>query len=200
MEAAQMKMGFCLALGQAGWHAPPEQVAIYYSKLAWHMATCAPAMGIVTQWAIRLQTSDFYGPSPPTPNTQAPHVRTPPPNIRLVDKWKMGKYGTLENVQHGGTHSTPPPVSNHKSAAPPPTRHIGISPQENGDKRAVPPPPPPQRHGNFTSGKWWVGENMPVCVHVMLFALLSLAAVGKVSKPRRGHPLVESLQLSVRLR
>ena len=37
------------------------------------------AMGIVTQWAIRLLTSDFYGPSPPTPNTQAPHDRLPPP-------------------------------------------------------------------------------------------------------------------------
>ena len=36
---------------------------------------------------------------------------------------------------------------------------------------------------------------MPACVHVMLFALLSLAAVSKVSKPRRGHPLVESLRL-----
>ena len=69
-----------------------------------------PAMGIVTQWAIRLQTSDFYGPSPPTPSTQAPHDRPPPPNIRLVDKWKMGKYGTSENVQHGGKHSTPPPA------------------------------------------------------------------------------------------
>ena len=100
-------------------------------------------MGIVTQWAIRLQTSDFYGPSPPAPNTQAPHDRPPPPNIKLVDKWKMGKYGTSENVQHGGKHSTPPPpVSNHKSA-PPPTRHIGTSLQENGDKRAVPPPPTP---------------------------------------------------------
>ena len=32
----------------------------------------APAMGIVTQWAIRLQTSDFYGPSPPTPNPPSP--------------------------------------------------------------------------------------------------------------------------------
>ena len=30
------------------------------------------AMGIVTQWAIRLQTSDFYGPSPPTPNPPSP--------------------------------------------------------------------------------------------------------------------------------
>ena len=70
----------------------------------------APAMGIVTQWAIRLQTSDFYGPSPPTPSTQAPHDRPPPPNIRLVDTWKMGKYGTSENVPHGGKHSTPPPA------------------------------------------------------------------------------------------
>ena len=43
---------------------------------------CIPAMGIVTQWATRLQTSDFYGPSPPTPNTQAPHDRpSPPPPI-----------------------------------------------------------------------------------------------------------------------
>ena len=41
MEAAQMKIGFRLALGQAGWHAPPEQEAIYYRRLAWHMATCA---------------------------------------------------------------------------------------------------------------------------------------------------------------
>ena len=42
MEAAQMEMEFRLALGQAGWHAPPEQEAIYYRKLAWHMATCSP--------------------------------------------------------------------------------------------------------------------------------------------------------------
>ena len=93
-----------------------------------------------------------------------------------------------------------PPISNNKSAAPPPPpdtqelhlRKMGIKGQY--------PPPPPQRHGNFTSGKWWVGENMRARVHVMLFALLSLAAVGKVSKPRRGHPLVESLQMSLRLR
>ena len=31
-----------------------------------------PAMGTITKWAIRLQTSDFYGPSPSTP-------RSPPP-------------------------------------------------------------------------------------------------------------------------
>ena len=36
-----MKMAFHLALGKAGWHAPPEQEAIYYRKLPWHMATCA---------------------------------------------------------------------------------------------------------------------------------------------------------------
>ena len=67
-------------------------------------------MGIATQLAMRLQTSDFYGPSPQTPNTQAPHDRPPPPppNIRLVDKWKMGKYGTSENFQHGRKHSPPP--------------------------------------------------------------------------------------------
>ena len=41
MEAAQMKMGFRLALGHARLHAPPEQEAIYYRKLARHMATCA---------------------------------------------------------------------------------------------------------------------------------------------------------------
>ena len=41
MEAAQMKMGFRLALGEAGWHAPPEQEAIYYRKLAMYMATCS---------------------------------------------------------------------------------------------------------------------------------------------------------------
>ena len=58
-----------------------------------------PAMGIVTQWAITLQTSDFYGPPPPTPNTQAPHDRPPPPppNIRLVENgkiWNLGKRST----------------------------------------------------------------------------------------------------------
>ena len=81
------------------------------------------AMGIVNQWAIRLQTSDFYGPSPPTPNTQAPHDRPPPPpppNIRLVDKWKMGKYGTSENVRHGGKHSTPPRLFRIIKVPPPP--------------------------------------------------------------------------------
>ena len=36
-----MKMGFRLALGQAGWHAPPKREAMYYKKLARHMATCA---------------------------------------------------------------------------------------------------------------------------------------------------------------
>ena len=78
-------------------------------------------MGIVTQLVIRLQTSDFYGPSPPTPNTQAPHDRPPPPpNIRLVDKWKMGKCGTSENVQHGGKHSTPPPLFRIIKVHPPP--------------------------------------------------------------------------------
>ena len=41
MEAAKMKLGFRLALGQAGWHAPPQQEAIYYRKLARSMATCA---------------------------------------------------------------------------------------------------------------------------------------------------------------
>ena len=36
-----MKMGSRLALGKIGSHAPPEQEAIYYRKLARHMATCA---------------------------------------------------------------------------------------------------------------------------------------------------------------
>ena len=44
MEAAQMKMGFRLAPGLTVWSAPPEQEAIYYRKLAWHMATCAMAV------------------------------------------------------------------------------------------------------------------------------------------------------------
>ena len=47
-----MKMGFRLALGQVGWSAPPEQGAIYYRKLARHMATCAmdvlPTHGLAT--------------------------------------------------------------------------------------------------------------------------------------------------------
>ena len=41
MEAAKIKKGFRLALGQTGWRAPREQEAIYYRKLARHMATCA---------------------------------------------------------------------------------------------------------------------------------------------------------------
>ena len=35
-----MKRGFCLALGQLGWSAPPAQEAIYYRRLARHMETC----------------------------------------------------------------------------------------------------------------------------------------------------------------
>ena len=35
-----MKMGFCLALGQLGWSAPPAQEAIYYMRLARHIKTC----------------------------------------------------------------------------------------------------------------------------------------------------------------
>ena len=41
MEAAEIKTGFRLALGQLGWSAPPEQEAIFCRKLAWHLATCA---------------------------------------------------------------------------------------------------------------------------------------------------------------
>ena len=58
-------------------------------------------MGIVTQWAIRLQTSDFYGPSPPTPSTQAPHDRPPPPpqyqtsgHMENGKIWNLGKRST----------------------------------------------------------------------------------------------------------
>ena len=91
-----------------------------------------------------------------------------------------------------GESIVPPPVSNNKSAAPPrpPPRHIGTSLQENGDKSAVS-PPPRQRQRSFRKMVGW-GKNAS-CVHVMLCALLSLAAVGKVSKPKRGHPMVESL-------
>ena len=57
------------------------------------------AMGIVTQWAMRLQTSDFYGPSPPTPNTQAPHDRPPPQyhtsgQVENGKIWNRGKRST----------------------------------------------------------------------------------------------------------
>ena len=37
-----------------------------------HHVGLPAAMGIVTQWAIRLQTLDFYGPSAPTPNPPSP--------------------------------------------------------------------------------------------------------------------------------
>ena len=40
MEAAQMKMGFRLSLGQVGWSAPRAQEAIYYRRLARHIKTC----------------------------------------------------------------------------------------------------------------------------------------------------------------
>ena len=110
----------------------------------------------------------------------------------------MGKYGTSENVQHGGKHSTPPPLFRIIKMHPPPTRHIGTSLQENGDKRAVSPPPHPHRDtGTSLQENGGLGK---ICLHVcMLFALLSLAAVGKVSKPRRGHPLVESSCLRLTL-
>ena len=40
-------------------------------------------MGIATKWAIRLQTSDFYGPSPSTPPPPNPYARLcPPPPLR----------------------------------------------------------------------------------------------------------------------
>ena len=39
----------------------------------------AAAMGIVTKWAIRLQTVDFYGPSPSTPRPPLPPTLAPPP-------------------------------------------------------------------------------------------------------------------------
>ena len=58
------------------------------------------AMGIVTQRAIRLHTSDFYGPSPPTPNTQPPHDRPPPPQYQTSGQvengkiWNLGKRST----------------------------------------------------------------------------------------------------------
>ena len=41
IEAAQMKLGFRLPLGQTGWHARPKEEGIYYRKLARHMAKCA---------------------------------------------------------------------------------------------------------------------------------------------------------------
>ena len=44
IEAAQMKMGLCLALGQLGRSAPRAQEAIYHRRLARHMETCCPAV------------------------------------------------------------------------------------------------------------------------------------------------------------
>ena len=37
------------------------------------------AMGIVTKWAVRLQTLDFYGPSPSTPSPSPMLGFAPPP-------------------------------------------------------------------------------------------------------------------------
>ena len=54
----------------------------------------------------RLLWTNPTNPQPPKP----PMIDLPPPpSIRLVDKWKMGKYGTSENVRRGGKHRTPPP-------------------------------------------------------------------------------------------
>ena len=46
---------------------------------------CTPAKGMVTGWAITLQTSDFYGP-PRNPQPRKPPMIDPPPrDIRLAD-------------------------------------------------------------------------------------------------------------------
>ena len=133
--------------------------------------SCAAAMGIVTQWVIRLQTSDFYGPSPPTPNTQAPHDRPPPPPIS--DSWTSGKWENMEprKTFNMGESIVPPPFRIIKVQPPPPTTtHIGTSLQENGDKRAVSPPPNPHRDtGTSLQENGGLGKR---CVHVCMSCCL----------------------------
>ena len=79
------------------------------------------AMGIITKWAIRLQNSDFYGPSPSTP--PPPRCWVPPPSLRAdfcltrfhalplyhTLLWKMGKRESydMENME------PPPPLSQY---------------------------------------------------------------------------------------
>ena len=86
-----------------GWGPPPLRRGVGSPPLQ----PPKPAMGIVTQWAIRLQTSDFYGPSPPTPNTQAPHDRPPPPpqyqtsgQVENGKIWNLGKRSTWGKAQY----------------------------------------------------------------------------------------------------
>ena len=40
LEAASMKLGLMLALGEVGWSRPPVQEAIFWRKLEKHMQTC----------------------------------------------------------------------------------------------------------------------------------------------------------------
>ena len=102
------------------------------------------------------------------------------------NKWKMGKCGTWGKVRDPGYSNPPPPVRIIKVPPPPPDtqeihfRKMGIKVQY---------PPPHRDTGTSLQENGGLGK---ICVHVCMFALLSLAAVGKVSKPRRGHPLVES--------
>ena len=86
-------------------------------------------MGIVTKRAIILETSNFYGPSPSTPNPQpSPRCWVPPPPLRATFcmtrfyappplyhtlLWKMGSWETydMENMN-------PPPFLNTYSCRP----------------------------------------------------------------------------------
>ena len=74
-------------------------------------------MGILTKWAIRLQTSDFYGPSPPTTNPPPSMLAPPPPSeSRLLlhhsftcpppMSYSVMENGQLGNLSHG---KCPPP-------------------------------------------------------------------------------------------
>ena len=57
-----------------------------------------PAMGLATKWAIRLQTSDFYGPSPSTPHPSPLPPMFPPPPFE-------------SRLLLPGTFTCPPPIS-----------------------------------------------------------------------------------------
>ena len=80
-------------------------------------------MGIVTKWAIRPQTCDFYGPSPSTPHPPPSPRSCPPPPLRAdfcltsfhalplyhTLLRKMGNWETydMENME------PPPPLSQY---------------------------------------------------------------------------------------
>ena len=106
------------------------------------------------------------------------------------NKWKMGKCGTWGKVRDPGySNPPPPPFQIIKVQPPPPPDTQEIHFKKMGIKVQYPPPHTHRDTGTSLQENGGLGK---ICVHVCMFALLSLAAVGKVSKPRRGHPPVES--------